>query len=169
MLDHVTELLASLPEGEDENQEEENGDLEEEELDSTSSGDEEMDTQWQWIHERPLQELREVRWLVYIFTKKAILSGFAAGRIQRLSPTIISHLLQVGDLISCCLLHWSGVSLLKGPRTACGVFPPFYCILHCSRVCLGIIGIVERHRKNSVFPPKFAIVTLCPELVHSIF
>ena len=48
MLDHVTELLASLPEGEDENQEEENGDLEEEEeeeLDSTSSGDEEMDTQ----------------------------------------------------------------------------------------------------------------------------
>ena len=70
MLDHVTELLASVPEGEDENQEEENGDLEEEELDSTSSGDEEMDTQWQWIHERPLQELREVRWLVYIFTKK---------------------------------------------------------------------------------------------------
>ena len=46
MLDHVTELLASVPEGEDENQEEENGDLEkEEELDSTSSGDEEMDTQ----------------------------------------------------------------------------------------------------------------------------
>ena len=45
MLDHVTELLASLPEGEDENQEKENGDLEEEELDPTSSGDEEMDTQ----------------------------------------------------------------------------------------------------------------------------
>ena len=45
MLDHVTELLASVPESEDENQEEENGDLEEEELDSTSSGDEEMDTQ----------------------------------------------------------------------------------------------------------------------------
>ena len=45
MLDHVTELLASLPEGGDENQEEENGDLEEEELDSISSGDEEMDTQ----------------------------------------------------------------------------------------------------------------------------
>lgn len=45
MLDHVTELLASVPEGEDENQEEENGDLEEEELDSTSSGDEEMDIQ----------------------------------------------------------------------------------------------------------------------------
>ena len=45
MLDHVTELLASVPEGEDENQEEENDDLEEEELDSTSSGDEEMDIQ----------------------------------------------------------------------------------------------------------------------------
>ena len=45
MLDHVTELLASVPEGEDENQEEENSDLEEEELDSTSSGDEEMDIQ----------------------------------------------------------------------------------------------------------------------------
>ena len=105
---------------------------------------------------------------LYLY-QKDILSGFAAGRIQRLSPTIISHLLQVGDLISCCLLHWSGVSHLKGPRTACSAFPPFYCILHCSRVCLEIIVIVERHRKNSVFPPKFAIVTLYPELLHSIF
>lgn len=101
--------------------------------------------------------------------QKDILSGFAAGRIQRLSPTIISYLLQVGDLISCCLLHWSGVSRLRGPRTACGVFPPFYCVLHCSRVCLEIIGIVGRHRKNSVFPPKFAILTLYPELLQTTF
>ena len=94
---------------------------------------------------------------------------FLEWSIQRLPPTIISHLLQVGDLISCCLLQWSGVSHLKGQRTACSVFPPFYCILHCSRVFLEIIGIIERHRENSVFSLKFAIVTLCPELLHSIF
>ena len=45
MLDHVTELLASLPEGADENQEEENGEFEDDDLDSASSDEEEMDTQ----------------------------------------------------------------------------------------------------------------------------
>lgn len=45
MLDHVTELLASLPEGADENQEEENGEFEDDDLNSASSDEEEMDTQ----------------------------------------------------------------------------------------------------------------------------
>lgn len=44
MMDHVTELLASLPEGTDENQEGENGDVEHD-LDSASSDEEQMDTQ----------------------------------------------------------------------------------------------------------------------------
>ena len=44
MMEHVTELLASLPEGAVETQEEENGDLEDD-LNSASSEEEEMDTQ----------------------------------------------------------------------------------------------------------------------------
>lgn len=44
MMDHVTELLASLPEGANENEDEENGDLEDN-SDPGDSDEEEMDTQ----------------------------------------------------------------------------------------------------------------------------
>ena len=44
MMDHVTELLASLPEDADESQEAENGEFEDD-LNSASSDEEDMDTQ----------------------------------------------------------------------------------------------------------------------------
>lgn len=44
MLDHVTELLGSLPEDADENQEAENGEFDDD-LNSASSDEEDMDTQ----------------------------------------------------------------------------------------------------------------------------
>lgn len=44
MMDHVTELLASLPEDTNENQEEENGDLDDN-SEPADSDDEKMDTQ----------------------------------------------------------------------------------------------------------------------------
>ena len=44
MMDHVTELLASLPEGAGESQEAENGELEDD-VNSASNDEEDMDTQ----------------------------------------------------------------------------------------------------------------------------
>lgn len=44
MMDHVTELLASLPEDTNENQEEENGDLDDN-SETADSDEEKMDTQ----------------------------------------------------------------------------------------------------------------------------
>lgn len=45
MMDHVAELLASLPQDTNENQDEENGDIDDN-FDPADSDEEEMDTQW---------------------------------------------------------------------------------------------------------------------------
>ena len=46
MMDHVNELLASLPEDADDSHEGENGNMEGDVDSETSSGEEDMDTKW---------------------------------------------------------------------------------------------------------------------------
>ena len=139
MLDHVTELLASLPEGGDENQEEENGDLEEEELDSISSGDEEMDTQWQWMFERHFKSCEK-----WDARSDDLLKRYPLWFCRRWNTATFCH--DYFPLVASRWLYFLLSTVLEwcySPRRATycqRFFPPFFCILMCSPLFLGIIG-----------------------------